>query len=92
MNQTLDPYAILLWIAVIAIFGLFFWLVASIFWNDIKRISAIIDQAPERRRERLALEEKQGMPPAWKQALRRLAQIALVLAALGLVWFRLRGP
>ena len=90
MNQTLDLYAVLLWIAVIAVFGLFFWLVAAVFWNDIRRIYAIIDGWPERRRQRLAREEKEGRPPTWLRALRWLLQIVAVLGAFALVWLKLR--
>ena len=90
MNQTLDLYAVLLWIAVVAVFGLFFWLVAAIFWTDIRRISAIIDGWPERRRQRLAREEEEGRPPAWKRAVHLLLQIVAVLGAFTLVWLKLR--
>ncbi len=90
MNQTLDLYAVLLWIAVIAVFGLFFWLVGAVIWNDIRRLSAFIEGWPERRRQRLAREEKEGRPPAWKRALRLLLQVVAIVGALALVWLKVR--
>ncbi len=91
MNGTLDLSAVSLAVAVLALFGLFFGYVAYRFWSGIRRISDLLDGRAERQRQRLAYEEKHGTPPAWKQALRRLVLILLVVAALALVWFRLTG-
>ena len=92
MNQTFDLQTILLAVGVIAVFGLFFGYVVYRFVSYGRRMSTMLDTRAERHRARVAYEEKHGMPPAWKQAGRRLIQILLVLAALGLAWFRLKSP
>ena len=91
MSEGLDLWAILLWIAVIAVFGLFFALVAIRFWGAIRTISALIEAGPERRRQRLALAEKQPRAPIWQQALRRLSAVALFLVGIALIWFGVKG-
>ena len=91
MNEALDPSAVLIAVAVVAVLGSFFGYVAYRFWRSGRRISDLLDTGAQRRRAQLESEARHGAPPPWKQALRRLVQILLVLAALGLAWLRLKS-
>ncbi len=91
MTATLDLSAILIALAVVVVVGGFFAYVAYRFWSFGGQMSIFLDGRAERQRQRLAYEEKHGQPPAWKQALRRIVQILLVLAALGLAWLKFSG-
>jgi hypothetical protein len=91
VNQTSDLSTIAIAVAVLALFVGFFVYVALRFWSVGRRMKGLLDGRAERQRQQLAREEGQDQPPAWQQAVRRMIQIALVLAALALAWLRLRG-
>ncbi|MGE0846383.1 MAG: hypothetical protein AB7L41_08935 [Flavobacteriaceae bacterium] len=77
-----DLYAALLALGVIALFGLFFWLVAVRIVGDLRRLVAWRDGAAARQRAAIEREAVEGPTPLWLKAIRFLL-IAALVAILG---------
>jgi len=91
LTRTIDFPTLLLALAVIALFGIFFWHVARVFWGSARHVTNVLEAWSQRDRRRPAYEPRHKPPLTWKQILRRAIQGFLILAMVGLLWLKLRG-
>jgi hypothetical protein len=87
MSETSDFFTILLAIAVIALFALFFGFVIYRFVSYGKLLAGMIEGSAERQRAQPAITGRDTETPLWK----RLIQILLIGALLALLWLKFRG-
>ena len=89
MSAGTDLFTIILAAGVIAVFGVFFWLVGSGIVMRVRQLAWWHDGAAERQRASLEHEAKHGPAPLWLKTM-RVALVAALVGILGLrLWMRM---
>lgn len=91
MAGSFDIAGWLLIMGVAALFGWYFWHVASSMVSGARRISEIADGAAARQRAELKYEAKFGPRPLWYRAMQKLIIAVLIVGSGWLIWNRMQG-
>lgn len=82
---------IALGIALLLLFGWFFWHSATSMLRNARMIVEFLDTRSERLRHRLEFEAIHGRPPLWYRLAQRLVILIVIAGAAALVWTKFRG-
>jgi hypothetical protein len=91
MGPVTDVGWIVLAIAVVCLFGWYFWHTVATAINYARTVTDYLDTRSERLRNRLEFEARHGRPPFWYRLMQKLTIVIVIAGVAALVWTKFRG-